>query len=111
MRENPAFAGWLAEYHRRFPSPPREPLSAKALAKAGFRQVLSEAPVHSETYSLDELIAHFKTYSNLITALQQGRETPETLSSWLGASLAPMFRGPTGTFEYQGWLLLFAKDE
>jgi SAM-dependent methyltransferase len=111
MRENPAFAGWLAEYHRRFPSPPREPLSADALAEAGFRLVLSETPVHYETYSLDQLVAHFKTYSNLITALREGRETPETLSNWLRASLAPMFRGPTGTFEYQGWVVLFAKDE
>lgn len=72
--------------------------------------MLSETPVHSETYSLDELIAHFKTYSNLITALQEGRESAESLSSWLRASLAPMFRGPTGTFEYQGWVVLFAKD-
>jgi len=110
MRENPTFARWLEDYHRRFPSPPREPLSAQSLADAGFRQVLSETPVHAETYSLDELIAHFKTYSNLITALQEGRETPDTLSSWLRASLAPMFKGPTGTFEYQGWVLLFAKD-
>jgi SAM-dependent methyltransferase len=110
MRENEAFAGWLAEYHRRFPSPPREPLSAEALAEAGFRLVLSETIVHEETYSLDELIAHLKSYSNLITALREGRETPETLSSWLRASLAPMFRGPTGTFEYRGWVVLFEKD-
>ncbi len=110
MRENPAFAGWLKEFHRRFPSPPREPLSAEVLAEAGFRQVLSETPVRTETYGLDELIAHLSTYSNLITALQEGRETPESLSSWLRASLAPIFRGPTGTFEYQGWVLLFARN-
>jgi SAM-dependent methyltransferase len=110
MRENPAFVGWLADFHRRFPSPPREPLSAKSLADAGFRQALSETLVHTETYSLDQLIAHLTTYSNLITALQDGRETPETLSSWLRASLAPMFPGLTGTFEYQGWVLLFAKE-
>ena len=110
MRENPAFAGWLKEFDRRFPSPPRESLSAEVLAEAGFRQVLSETPVHTETYSLDQLIAHFKTYSNPITALQDGRETADWLSRWLRASLAPMFGGPTGTFEYQGWVLLFAKD-
>ena len=110
MRENPAFAGWLAEYHRRFPSPPRETLSAEFLAERGFRLVLSETLVHEETYGLDELIAHLKSYSNLITALRDGRESDEPLSGWLRASLAPMFRGPTGTFEYRGWVVLFAKD-
>jgi SAM-dependent methyltransferase len=110
MRENAAFAGWLTEYHHRFPSPPREALSAEFLAERGFRLVLSETLVHSETYGLDELIAHFKTYSNLITALREGRETPETLSNWLRSSLAPMFRGPTGTFDYLGWVVLFAKN-
>lgn len=110
MRENPAFADWLKEFHRRFPSPPREPLSAAVLADAGFRQALSETPVHTVTYNLDQLIAHLSTYSNLITAVQDGRETPESLSGWLRASLAPMFRGTTGTFEYQGWMLLFERD-
>jgi hypothetical protein len=111
MIENPEFTCWLEEYLQRFPTPPRsrEPLSAEFLAEVGFREVLSETLVHSEIYSLDQLVAHLNTFSNLIGALQDGRETSDTVSSWLRATLAPMFKGPTGTFEYRGWIHVLHK--
>jgi ubiquinone/menaquinone biosynthesis C-methylase UbiE len=112
MKENPEFGGWRDEYVRRFPAPyrNREPLSDEFLAGVGFRQVFGETFAHTEAYSLEQLMAYLKSQTNVIAALREGRETRETVSDWLRATLTPLFKGPTGTFEYQGWVLLFAKD-
>ena len=111
MRENAAFGDWVRQYRDRFPAPPRndEPLPAELLAQIGFNQVLSEQFVHAEVYDLDQLVAYLNTQSNIRFALHERHETPSTISTWLRTTLAPMFKAVTGTFEYQGWLLLFQK--
>jgi hypothetical protein len=74
------------------------------LAEVGLREALSETLVFTETYNFEQLVAYLKSQSNMFFAQHEGRETSETIANWLRETLAPLFRGPTGTFEYLGWL-------
>jgi SAM-dependent methyltransferase len=105
MKENPGFGAWAEQYRARFPAPPRNdrPLSVSDLAVAGFKEVLSETFVHSETFDSDRLVAYLSSQSNVLAALRAG-ETLESVRKWMEVGLLPLFEGPTGTFEFRGWM-------
>jgi ubiquinone/menaquinone biosynthesis C-methylase UbiE len=111
MKENVLLGEWTARYRQLFPHPSRNknPLSEEELTAAGFHEVLSETFVHLEVFDLDRLMSYLMTQSNVLHAIHEGRETELTARSWLRETLSPLFTGPTGTFEYDGWLKVWQK--
>ena len=49
-----------------------------------------------------QLISYLLTQSNVIAAVEQGREAIEDVARWLLQSVSPLFLAPTGTFRFGG---------
>ena len=111
MKESALLEEWTAGYRQRYPHPARNkaPLSAGDLTATGFREAFSEAFVHVEVFDLDRLVRYLMTQSNVIHAVREGRDTEPGVERWLRETLAPIFTGPTGTFEYDGLLKVYQK--
>lgn len=94
MTGEPTFRTWVGEvYARRYPSPPRDtrPLSAEEAARAGFRFLGREDYTNSVTWTRDELAGYLTTHSNMIAAIEGGRETLSDARAWLRGELDPFF--------------------
>ena len=92
--ENGAFNAWYQEsYLKRYPSPPRAwaSFSADSTGKEGFQLIDNEVLLNSITSSLDGLIDYFVTQSNIIAAVEGGKETIDETRAWLKRGLNCFF--------------------
>jgi ubiquinone/menaquinone biosynthesis C-methylase UbiE len=112
MRENPSFKVWVGQFRRRFPPPSRNAVepSPAALTASGFREVASESLVHAQAFTFDGLMAYLMTQSNVLAAVSARRDSPANALAWLRESLGPMFGGEARTFEFDGWMKLYARS-
>lgn len=110
MKENPAFADWVARYRQRFPAPPRDDddTSPDALERIGFSRVASDEFVHSVTYDLAQLVRYLKTQSNVRIVPARGQAEA---MQWLRTTLQPLFVTERATFDYQAGSELFRKAD
>ena len=110
MAENPDFARWSQQvYMARYPTPPRNKklLTEEEAQTAGFTFAQRETYTNDLPLSPDELVRYFVTHSNVIAAVEGGREPLTNAEAWLLDQVRPFFGGPTGTFRFGGdiWYL------
>jgi SAM-dependent methyltransferase len=110
MKENPDYERWNREsYLTRYPSPPRnrQPLTDADAEGFGFHFAKREEFKNDIPFTIDQLVAYLMTQSNVIAALEGGKETLESVQAWLADSLRPLFSRPTRTFLFGGdiWYL------
>ena len=91
--ENGAFNAWHEEsYLARYPSPPRAWAGFNAdTEKEGFQLIDEEVLRDTVSFSLDGLINYFVTQSNIIAAVEGGKETIDETQAWLKDNLTPFF--------------------
>ena len=110
MRENAAFAGWFGErYLARYPNPPRHSSAPSPEdAKVGGFALVEKMDVEQDvTLSPAALADYLSTQSNVIAAVEHGRESLDEALGWLMRSLEPLFPSPAATFPFGAsvWLL------
>lgn len=62
----------------------------------GFRFVARERFENRVAFSVAELVRCLLTQSNVIAAVEEGKERPEEVDAWLTHSIAPLFTAPRG---------------
>jgi SAM-dependent methyltransferase len=111
MEENRAFHTWGREhYFTRYPSPPRARVGFEAedSEKDGFHLIGQEDYQNLVTFSAEALVDYLVTQSNVIAAVEGGKERIEDVRQWLTESVTPFFEGRAGaTFLFRGpiWYL------
>ena len=110
MKDNADYAIWhRGVYLRRFPSPPRhsQPLDEETAAQFGFRFLEAESYANEVVFSPEELASYLTSQSNVIAAVEQGRESLESISSWLMDNFRPLFKEAKAAFAFGGviWYL------
>lgn len=105
--EMPGFKQWFEEqYLKRFPSPKRNRVSMDSAAvwgAHGFALTKYEWYDHDQTYSAVRFIDYLLTQSNVISAVENGRDDLDSVRTWLSDSLAPFLHGaPERRFRYSG---------
>lgn len=110
MKENAAFKPWVSEsYAVRYPSPSRDSrhLSHEEARKHGFNFAGSEEYTNDVRFSVGGLADYLKTHSNVVAAVEEGRESLGEVHEWLVKSLRDLFPDPMATFEFGGdiWYL------
>jgi SAM-dependent methyltransferase len=94
MTESPELRRWYAEkYLRRYPPPPRAELKFEAdeVAKHGFRLLAEDWRGHTVVLSKESLVEYLLTQSNVIAAVEGGREELEDARARLLEGLGPVF--------------------
>ncbi|MCP4643685.1 MAG: class I SAM-dependent methyltransferase [bacterium] len=105
MKENAAFADWRNDtYHTRYPAPPRhrEPLTEDQARQAGFDFVSTEEYRNWVRFDPEALAKYLTTQSNVIAAVDEGRQTLAEVFEWLVGQVCPFFVAQSGTFEFGG---------
>jgi SAM-dependent methyltransferase len=111
MEENEAFRAWFREeYLRKYPSPARGEVvfDESESREAGFLLLGNEHYDDALKFTPESLIDYLTTHSNIIAAVEGGRETIDEARAWLAESLGPLFGGMNeATFLFQGpiWYL------
>jgi ubiquinone/menaquinone biosynthesis C-methylase UbiE len=111
MEENPQFQAWAHDhYWPRYPSPPRARVgfSVEDSAKEGFQFIGHEDYQNVVTFSIETLVDYLVTQSNIIAAVEGGKERIEDVRQWLTESVTPFFEDRAeGTFVFRGpiWYL------
>ena len=110
MAEDEAFERWVRERHlARYPTPPRRRPSFGADAlPSGFRLALDEPYENEQRWIPAQLVDYLLTQTNVIAAVESGRETPDGARTWLEAELRTLLGERTyGTFRFRGplWML------
>jgi len=110
MRENPLFTDWgSVAYRKRFPVPPRDsrPLTNDAVRQLGFKLVKEDSYENEVPFTPEELVAYLSTQTNVVAAIQQGRETLESASNWLLDQVSSFFTIDRATFVFgtRAWYL------
>jgi len=111
MEENRAFQAWGRDHYlTKYPSPPRASVgfSAEDVEQVGFHFIGQEDYQNFVQFSLETLVDYLVTQSNVIVAVEGGKEKIEDVRCWLTENLAPFFAGRAeATFMFRGpiWYL------
>jgi ubiquinone/menaquinone biosynthesis C-methylase UbiE len=110
MNGNPDFERWNREsYVTRYPTPPRnnQHFTDEDARSYGFAFSARENYTNEIAFSAEQLACYLMTQSNVIAAVEQGSESPESVYSWLLDSVTPFFGAATATFPFGGeiWYL------
>ncbi|HYE21466.1 MAG TPA: class I SAM-dependent methyltransferase [Tepidisphaeraceae bacterium] len=110
MAEDAAFAAWAnGAYLARYPSPARREfgVSAELATAGGFELRASEPFAHDEVMSVGQLARYLATQTNVINAVESGRETLADVVRWIEAGAGPFFDGGTRAMRFAGriWFL------
>jgi SAM-dependent methyltransferase len=113
MKGNPTYERWNHEvYLTRYPSPPRntQPLTAENALRFGLDFVHREHYQNEVSFTAEELAAYLTTQSNVIAAVEQGRETIEEVYTWLLNEIQPLFTISPATFLFGGYIWYLKND-
>jgi ubiquinone/menaquinone biosynthesis C-methylase UbiE len=113
MRENPEFRTWTRErYLARYPTPPRNrpSLAPEAATEHGFRLVKQERFDNEVPFAVDGLVGYLLTQSNIIAAVEQGRESLAEARAWLTREVEPLFPDTRATFVFDGAVWILRRD-
>lgn len=93
--ENPEFHEWYKEYLARYPVTPRAKtaFTAENIKPHGFRLVNEERYENTISFSVEGLVDFLVTQSNVIAAVEGGKEDIEAARDWLTKIIAPIFKG------------------
>ncbi len=113
MLDDATFHAWFREYYlQRYPLPPRnrEPFGAADAERAGYRFAAQDSYETTVRFRHDGLIAYLVTQSNIIAAVEGGRESLTEVEAWLATQLEPFFTPHgEGTFRFRGFIWYLAK--
>lgn len=112
MQRNPAFAQWSRHtYLTHYPSPPRQQqaLTVEQAHAAGFHFAQQTRYENEVEFTAEELAAYFTTQSNVIAAVEQGKENLADVYAWLVAELLPLFHNVKATFVFGGYIWYLQK--
>ncbi len=107
MRESSAYELWYKEqYLLRYPKPPRKkaPHIREESGTYGFRFDQAEEYTNDIVWSLEKNIDFLLTQSNIIAAVDTGKESVEDVRTWMYETLAPIIPDKKGTFEFRGYI-------
>jgi len=110
MRDEPAFQHWGQQvYPERFPTPPRnaQPFTRAEAAGAGFDFVKEERYENEVDFTPEALVAYLTTQTNVVAAVEQGRESLESAGQWLIEQVRPFFAKTSAAFIFstRAWYL------
>ena len=107
LEGHPDFHVWMdTAYMARYPSPPRWPyaLNEAQAVSEGFSFHEERFP-HIQPFNRAELVAYLLTHSNTVATSDEGRESAESIGTWLNAELERFLPGETvGRFGFGGLL-------
>lgn len=103
MSGNGNFEKWNREHYLvRYPTPPRnnQPLadfdaSANGLQSSGYDQF-----IHEVEFTPEQLVSYLLTQTNVISAVEMGREDLQSVARWLLSSVQPLFGGTAENFQF-----------
>ncbi|CAB1060769.1 hypothetical protein D1BOALGB6SA_5536 [Olavius sp. associated proteobacterium Delta 1] len=107
MHDNPAYTRWYQEqYLTRYPKPPRDesPLTLSECGSYGFNIINDEPYSNDIIFSLDEYIDFIMTQSNVIVAIDTGKEAAAGVKMWMHTALGPLLPEKKGTFVFRGYI-------
>jgi SAM-dependent methyltransferase len=111
MEDQPDFADWVREvYAAHYPSPPRDrrPLTEE-VDHFGFHLRETKRYTNTVIFTPGELVAYLLTQSNIVAAVEEGRESVEEVATWLISEVTPLFPGPRATFRFGGTVTYLQK--
>jgi SAM-dependent methyltransferase len=97
------FRRWYSEeFLRRFPPLPRnvQPPSRAEVERHGFRNLREEHYSKAEPYRLTEFVDYLLSASNVISTIELGAETIDSVRDWLTQSLEPFFEEEVATVAF-----------
>ena len=107
MHDNTAYTRWYQEqYLSRYPKPPRDesPLTMSEFDSHGFHVINDEPYTNDIVFSLDEYIDFIMTQSNVIVAVDTGKEDAPGVKMWMRTTLGPLIPEKKGTFIFRGYI-------
>jgi SAM-dependent methyltransferase len=110
MRENLAFQNWSQNaYPKRFPTPPRDskPISPEEASDSGFDFIKKERYENEVRFTPEALAAYLTTQTNVVAAVELGRESFTSANRWLLEQVRPFFTESMATFVFatRAWYL------
>ncbi len=112
MEGNPAFGTWVRDsYLNTYPSPPRARIRMpEAAAEMGFRSLGEERYENGVSFSPETLAEYLITQSNVIAAVEGGRQSIDEVRAWCIEGVRPFFGGEVErTFTFVGPIWYFVK--
>lgn len=112
MEGNPAFGKWVRDsYLTTYPSPPRARIRMpEAAEEMGFRSLGEEQYENGVSFSLETLVEYLITQSNVIAAVEGGRQSLDEVRAWCIEGVRPFFCGEVErTFTFVGPIWYFVK--
>lgn len=98
MKGNDNYEKWnLEQYVVRYPTPPRnnQPLTDSDAMTYGFASGGFDQFVHEIEFTPDQLVSFLLTQTNVIAAVEAGKEDLQSVADWLLDSVQPLFVGAT----------------
>ncbi len=110
MTENTEFYRWYKEeYLEKYPIPPRGKImfTSENVNPYGFRLLKEEWDKNIVGFSLEGIVDYLVTQSNVIAAVEGGKEKIEEVKEWLTESIKSMFRNAKENFLFNApiWYL------
>jgi SAM-dependent methyltransferase len=96
MTDNPRYSPWFREvFLAKYPTPPRNwaAFDPADTEKDGFFMANSEIIKNTISFTLDSFVDFLLTLTNVIAAVEGGRENVFEAAKWLTNELDPSFRG------------------
>ncbi len=103
---------WNREHYlARFPTPPRksQPLTDTDAAAYGFEPSGSDQFVHEVEFTPDQLVSYLLTQTNVISAVEVGREDLQSVARWLLNSIQPLFARNVESFLFSCRIQFFKR--
>jgi len=115
MEENAEFESWLRGTHiQKYPTPPRHyPTFGEEDARSlGFQFVDQERYENRVRFTIDALIDYLVTQSNVIAAVEGGRDSIDSVNTWLRQQITPLFKNLSqATFIFAGPIWYLKKND
>jgi SAM-dependent methyltransferase len=113
MNGNESYGKWHREqYLTRYPAPPRNrrTLAESEASAYGFEPSGSEQFFHEVEFTPDQLVSYLLTQTNVISAVEAGREDLQSVGDWLLDSVELMFSGTRKSFSFWCDLQFFRRS-
>jgi SAM-dependent methyltransferase len=92
LPDDERFAEWLrTDYVARYPAPARGTITGATGEPDGFRRCFHDTWVDTVVFTHEGLVTYLMTHSNVVEAIESGREAEDAVRSWLSAATAQYF--------------------
>jgi hypothetical protein len=95
----------------RYPTPPRnnQPLANFDASAYKFAPSAFDQSVHEVEFTPDQLVSYLVTQTNVIAAVEAGREDLQSVADWLLKSVQPLFGGTAEMFLFSCQIRFFKR--